>query len=194
MLEVRPRVSGTVDILTFSKVWADSHLMDSKMICKGYRAVISGQLWNLSPSQENSFKETGVGGLTVGTHGNLLELKVSSGEKIVGGEFSSENKAAVWTERGNIYILSVSANHYRKLGKPGIINCLQFVTAEPVNIVVGLKTKKALVINTETGAVRKRFSETEDIQWVGSFSDTLAVLTIHHLSVFSYGTAQLLSR
>ena len=156
--------------------------------------MLSGQLWYLSPSQERAFKETGVGGLTVGINSKLLELKVSSGEKIVGGDFSPENKAALWTERGNIYILSLSANHYRKLGKPGLINCLQFVTAEPVNILVGLKTKKALVINTETGAVRRRFSESEDILWVGSCSETLAILTIHHLSVFSYGTAELLSR
>ena len=69
------------------------------------------------------------------------------------------------TEAGNIFILTFTANHYWKLGKPGLVNCLKFV-AGTLNIAVGLRTKKALIIDTESGAVRKRFSESEEIREV----------------------------
>ena len=93
------------------------------------------------------------------------ELQVAGGEKILGAQFSEQNRAALWTEAGNIFILTFTANHYWKLGKPGLVNCLKFV-AGTLNIAVGLRTKKALIIDTETRAVRKRFSESEEIREV----------------------------
>ena len=104
-----------------------------------------------------------------------------------------ENKAALWTEAGNIFILTFTANHYWRLGKPGLVNCLQFVTGT-VNIAVGLRTKKALIIDTESGAIRKRFSETEEIKEVEGRGEVVFVLTSRHLSLFSHKTEQIIHR
>ena len=157
------------------------------------RPRVSGQLWHFSPSQEETFGETGVGGITVGRDRKLLELRVEGGERIVGAQFSGDNKAALWSEAGNIFILTFTANHYWKLGKPGLVNCLQFV-AGTVNIAVGLKTKKALIIDTESGAVRKRFSETEEIREVEGRGELVYILTSRHLSLFSQKTEQIIHR
>ena len=135
-----------------------------------------------------------MGGICAGRDGKLLELRVSSGEKIVGAELSCENKAAVWTEKGNIFILTVKANHYWKLGKPGLVKSLKFVAGDPDSVLVGLKTKKLLVIDTETGAIKRRLSESEDILSVGSSGDVLQSLTSHHLTLFSYRTGLQLLR
>ena len=123
----------------------------------------------------------------------LLDLQVAGGEKILGAQFSEQNRAALWTEAGNIYILTFTANHYWKLGKPGLVNCLKFV-AGTVNIAVGLRTKKALVIDTESGAVRKRFSETEEIREVEVRGEVVYILTSHHLSLFSQQTELIIHR
>ena len=157
------------------------------------RPRVSGQLWHFSSSQQETFGETGVGGLTVGRDRKLLELRVEGGERIVGAQFSGDNKAALWSEAGNIFILTFTANHYWKLGKPGLVNCLQFV-AGTVNIAVGLKTKKALIIDTESGAVRKRFSETEEIREVEGRGELVYILTSRHLSLFSQKTEQIIHR
>ena len=157
------------------------------------RPRVSGQLWHFSSSQEESFGETGVGGLNVGRDRKLLELRVEGGERIVGAQFSGDNKAALWSEAGNIFILTFTANHYWKLGKPGLVNCLQFV-AGTGNIAVGLKTKKALIIDTESGAVRKRFSETEEIREVEGRGELVYILTSRHLSLFSQKTEQIIHR
>ena len=158
------------------------------------RPRVSGQLWSFSPDQERTFKQSGVGGVKVDRDSKLLELRVHSGEKIVGAEFSSQNKVALWTERGNIFILTLKSNHYWKLGKPGTVNCLAFVASDPVNIAVGLKTKRVLVINTQTGAVRRRFTESEDIRQVGSTGDVVFTLTSHHLTLFSLAEGHQLLR
>ena len=157
------------------------------------RPRVSGQLWHFSGSQEQLFSESGVGGLTVGRDCKLLELQVAGGEKILGAQFSEQNRAALWTEAGNIFILTFTANHYWKLGKPGLVNCLSF-QAGTVNIVVGLKTKKALIIDTESGAVRKRFSETEEIQEVEVRGQVVYILTSHHLSLFCQESQQIIHR
>ena len=94
------------------------------------RPRVSGQLWHFSGSQEEEiFRESGVGGLSVGRDCKLLELQVAGGEKILGTQFSEQNRAALWTEVGNIFILTFTADHYWKLGKPGLVNCLKFVAA-----------------------------------------------------------------
>ena len=113
--------------------------------------------------------ESGVGGLSVGRDCRLLELQVEGGEKILGAQFSEQNRAALWTEAGNIFILTFTANHYWKLGKPGLVNCLKFV-AGTLNIAVGLRDKKALIIDTETRAVRKRFSAITSLSSVRKLS------------------------
>ena len=137
--------------------------------------------------------ESGVGGLSVGPDCRLLELQVAGGEKILGAQFSEQNRAALWTETGNIFILTFTANHYWKLGKPGLVNCLKFV-AGTLNIAVGLRTKKALIIDTESGAVRKRFSETEEIREVEVGGQVVYILASHHLSLFSQETQQIIHR
>ena len=159
------------------------------------RPRVSGHLWHFPGGQEGIFGETGqgVGGITVGTDRKLLELMVAGGEKILGTRFSEENKAALWTEAGNIFILTFTANHYWRLGKPGLVNCLQFVTGT-VNIAVGLRTKKALIIDTESGAIRRRFSETEEIKEVEGRGEVVFVLTSRHLSLFSHKTEQIIHR
>ena len=157
------------------------------------RPRVSGQLWHFSGSQEQLFSESGVGGLTVGRDCKLLELQVAGGEKILGAQFSEQNRAALWTEAGNIFILTFTANHYWKLGKPGLVNCLKFVSGS-VNIAVGLKTKKALIIDTESGAVRKRFSETEEIREVEVRGQVVYILTSHHLSLFCQESQQIIHR
>ena len=157
------------------------------------RPRVSGHLWHFSSSQEEIFGESGVGGLSVGPDCRLLDLQVAGGEKILGAQFSEQNRAALWTEAGNIYILTFTANHYWKLGKPGLVNCLKFV-AGTVNVAVGLRTKKALVIDTESGAVRKRFSETEEIREVEVRGEVVYILTSHHLSLFSQQTEQIIHR
>ena len=158
------------------------------------RPRVSGQLWHFSGSQEEMFGDSGVGGLTVGRDCKLLELQVEGGEKILGAQVSGQNRAALWTEAGNIFILTFTANHYWKLGKPGLVNCLQFV-AGTYNIAVGLRrTKKALVIDTESGAVKKRFSETEEIKEVEVKGQVIYILTSHHLSLFSHETEQIIHR
>ena len=157
------------------------------------RPRVSGQLWYFSGSQEQLFSESGVGGLTVGRDCKLLELQVAGGEKILGAQFSEQNRAALWTEAGNIFILTFTANHYWKLGKPGLVNCLKFVSGSD-NIAVGLKTKKALIIDTESGAVRKRFSETEEIREVEVRVQVVYILTSHHLSLFCQESQQIIHR
>ena len=157
------------------------------------RPRVSGQLWHFSASQQELFEESGVGGLSVGQDRRLLELQVEGGEKILGAQLSGQNKAAVWTEAGNIFILTFTANHYWKLGKPGLVNCLSF-QAGTVNIAVGLKTKKALIIDTESGAVRKRFSETEEIKEVEVRGEVVYILTSRHLSLFDQMTEQIIHR
>ena len=123
----------------------------------------------------------------------LLELQVAGGEKILGAQFSEQNRAALWTEAGNISILTFTANHYWKLGKPGLVNCLKFVVGT-LNNAVGLRTKKALIIDTETGAVRKRFSETEEIRELEVREQVVYILASHHLSLFSQETQQIIHR
>ena len=66
--------------------------------------------------------------------------------------------------------------------------------AGTVNIAVGLKTKKALIIDTESGAVRKRFSETEEIREVEGRGELVYILTSRHLSLFSQKTEQIIHR
>ena len=158
------------------------------------RPRVSGQLWDFSASQKEKFGESGVGGLTVGRDYKLLELRVERGEKILGARVSGQNTAALWTEAGNIFILTFTANHYWKLGKPGLVSCLQFLAGTD-NIAVGLRrTKKALVIDTQSGAVRKRFSETEEIQEVQVRGQVVYILTSNHLSLFSQETEQVIHR
>ena len=96
-------------------------------------------------------------------------------------------------EAGNISILTFTAIHYWKLGKPGLVNCLKFM-AGTLNIAIGLRTKKALVIDTESGAVRKRFSESEEIREVEVREQVVYILASHHLSLFSLETQQITHR
>jgi len=153
---------------------------------------ISGRLWGFDGNQTKSFNEVGVSSVEAGEQGKILEVNVRGGERVVGAEFNSENQAVLWTEKGNIYKLIFGQNRYWKVGKPGVVSCASFQQSPPNHLLVGLATGRAVVIDTDTGAIRARFVENCDILSVGGSHDGLLVFTQckDHVTVWDITTKQ----
>jgi len=153
---------------------------------------ISGRLWNLDGSDTKRFRERGVSSVPVFDQGKILEVSVRSGERIVGADFSTENQAALWTEKGNIYKLNFGQNGYWKVGKPGVVTHARFMGTPPHHLIAGLNTGRAVMIDTVTGAIRCRFVENYDIRRVGCSHDGLVVFTmcIDHVTMWDISTKQ----
>ena len=123
---------------------------------------MSGKLWNFGDDKDHqakNFEKQGVGGLDSDLGESLLEMCGSESDKIVGGDFSVNHKAVLWTDKGYIYLVHFAANVYHLVGKPGLINCCRFVTNSANKIVVGLRTKRVLKIDVDTGSIESRHVE-----------------------------------
>ena len=117
---------------------------------------ISGRLWFFDGNQAKRFSEGGVASVEVGRQGKVLDVGVKGGEKIIGAQFNFENRAVLWTEKGNIYKLNFGQNKYWKVGKPGVVSCANYQVKPSTHLLVGLRTGRAICIDTETGAIRSR--------------------------------------
>jgi len=117
---------------------------------------------------------------------------VKGGEKIIGAQFNSDNQAVLWTEKGNIYKLNFGQNRYWKVGKPGVVSCANFQLTPANHLMVGLATGRAIIIDTESGAIRSRFVENCDILGVGGSHDGLVVFTMcrDHVTLWDMPTKQ----
>jgi len=153
---------------------------------------VSGRLWTFDGTETKRFSVNGVASVEVSDQGKILEVCVKSGERIIGAEFNSENHAALWTEKGNIYKLNFGQNSYWKVGKPGVVSCASFLVTPPHHLMAGLTTGRAVVIDTVTGAIRCRFVENCDILRVGSSHDGLVVFTMcrDHVTMWDISTKQ----
>jgi len=153
---------------------------------------VSGRLWGWDGNQAKRFSEGGVSTVEVDPQGKILEVKVKGGEKIIEAQFNSENQAVLWTEKGNIYKLNFGQNMYWKVGKPGVVSCANFQLTPANHMLVGLATGRAVIIDTETGAIRSRFVENCAILGVGGSHDGLVVFTMcrDHVTLWDMPTKQ----
>ena len=108
---------------------------------------------------------------------------------IVGADFDSIETAIIWTNNGRIYHLNFLANSYTLLGKPGAIYCCKYFMSDFPTVVVGLKTKRVIVIDVRSRKIISRFMEIDasrisDVQ-TSQDNKLISVLTSEYLAIYS---------
>ena len=127
------------------------------MLATGSKA--SGELWT---GKESSFAE-----VQGGENGKILGLVLADGEKVVGVNFSKDKVLLLWTESGNIYKVDLVGNKYHKIGRPGRVHmvCSDDCDGGFVTVLAGGRPR-VLYIETETGKIRWRLVEEEEVKGV----------------------------
>ena len=120
---------------------------------------------------------------------DFLDIKVNGNETIVGADFDSIETAIIWTDNGRIYHLNFLANSYTLLGKPGAIYCCKYFMSDFPTVVVGLKTKRVIVIDVRSRKIISRFMEIDasrisDVQ-TSQDNKLISVLTPEYLAIYS---------
>ena len=50
------------------------------------------------------------------------------------------------------------------MGKPGLVTCCRLVAGRPGQLVAGLSTRRVILVQADTGAVRARLVEQEEVR------------------------------
>ena len=109
-------------------------------------------------------------------NGKILGLVLADGENVVGVNFTQDKALLLWTETGNIYEVDLVGNRFHKIGRPGRIHmvCSDGCDGGFVAVLAGGRPR-VLYIDTETGKIRWRVVEEEEVRGVTLDGNIMAV-------------------